>query len=220
MLINEIFKSISGESVNAGYPTIFIRTFGCNLKCTYCDSLYAVEGNDYKQMTPNEILQECEKLGVKRIIFTGGEPLVQKDAPQLVDLLCDNGYFVEIETNGAVNLQKFHDKLQTKRKDNLMYTMDYKTFSSGALEKMIKSNLEFLGTCDVIKFVVGSTEDLELMENVLNNNDIKAIPFVSPIFGDIEPKEIVKYLLDKNLTQCRFQLQIHKFVWDVNKRGV
>lgn len=220
MLINEIFVSISGEAARAGFPVIFIRTFGCNLKCSYCDSLYAIEGKDYKEMTVCEIIQECLTYGIRRVVLTGGEPLLQKDAPVLVSLLCDNGFEVEIETNGAVDLREFHEKVKTQRIDLLSYTMDYKTISSEMSDKMIKENLEFLSICDVIKFVVGSQEDLEQMKDIIKYNDLKCQVFVSPVFGKIEPKDIVKFILDNDLRNCRFQLQIHKFVWPSDMRGV
>ena len=220
MKINEIFKSISGEAARAGYPVIFIRTYGCNLRCGYCDTMYSVEGGEYKNMTPSQIVGECYNYGVKRVILTGGEPLIQPDAAELVDLLCDYGYEVEIETNGAVDLQVFHQKLKTKRIDLVSYTMDYKTLSSEMSGKMLASNLEFLGKKDVIKFVVGCREDLEQMDCVISNNEVNAQVFVSPVFGNIEPKEIVEYILDNNLSNCRVQLQLHKLIWDVNQRGV
>lgn len=220
MKINEIFKSISGEAARAGFPVIFIRTYGCNLRCTYCDSMYALEGGDYKVMTPQEILGECYNYGVKRVILTGGEPLLQPDAADLVNLLCDNGYEVEIETNGAINLATFHQKITTKRIDLLSYTMDFKSVSSGAAHQMKIENLEFLGSKDVLKFVVGSAHDLKQMRAILDTCEIKAQVFVSPVFGKIEPHEIVDFILQNNMKDVRMQLQIHKLIWDKDKRGV
>lgn len=220
MKINEIFKSISGEAARAGFPVIFIRTYGCNLRCTYCDSMYAIEGGDYITMDPQGILKECENLGVKRVILTGGEPLLQPDMPELVDLLCDNGYEVEVETNGAVDLQDFHKKVTTKRNDLLTYTMDFKSLTSGMSHKMVINNFEFLTSRDVVKFVVGCKQDLEHMKAVLDSCKVMAQVFVSPIFGDIEPAEIVQFVLDNNLNNVRVQLQIHKIIWDKDKRGV
>lgn len=220
MKINEIFKSISGEASRAGYPATFIRTFGCSLLCNYCDTLYAVKGCDYVEMTPEQILEECNKLGVKRIVLTGGEPLIQKDAAQLCSLLCQNNYEVEIETNGKEDLAKFQTQLGARRNNNLTYTMDYKTFTSGMVHQMCQRNLSFLTSRDVIKFVVGSKEDLELMANVLDNNKVAAQVFVSPVFGAIDPKDIVDFILANNMLECRLQLQIHKLIYPVNMRGV
>jgi len=221
MKINEIFKSISGEAAKAGFPVIFIRTYGCNLRCSYCDTMYAVEGGEYKEMTPKEILETCENMNLKRVVFTGGEPLIQPDAAELVDLLCNNGYEVEIETNGAVSLPKFHQTLRTKNKYKLSYTMDYKGHSSLMTKKMIEENLEFLLDKDVLKFVVGCSEDLMQVYETLKHYDIRAQVFISPVFGKIEPKEIVDFILTNSfLTDCRVQLQLHKLIWDVNQRGV
>ena len=225
MKINEIFKSISGEAKNAGYPTTFIRTYGCNLRCSYCDTMYALERDDYKIMTPREIVEKCNNLGVSRVIFTGGEPLIQPDAPELVDLLCNNNYEVEIETNGAVNLNEFHNKLKTNRKSSVSYTMDYKSISSEMNNKMINGNLSFLTSKDCLKFVVGSQEDLRQMHGVLTMHElthgkIKAQVFISPVFGKIEPAEIVDYILDNGLHYCKVQIQMHKVIWNPEKRGV
>lgn len=219
MKINEIFKSISGEAARAGYPVIFIRTYGCNLRCGYCDTMYAVEGGEYTVMTPAQILYECLQLGVKRVVLTGGEPLIQPDAGQLIDLLCDNGFEVEVETNGAVDLGAFHLGLKTNRIDLLSYTMDYKTAGSGMIDKMVHGNLTFLGPKDVLKFVV-CEGDLRDVKAILRTFDIQAQVFISPIFGQIEPKQIVEFILENKLYNCRVQLQMHKFIWDVNQRGV
>lgn len=220
MKINEIFKSISGEAARAGFPVIFIRTYGCNLRCSYCDTVYAIENGEYEEMTPEQILEWCQGDSIKRVVITGGEPLLQPDMPQLIDLLCDTGYEVEVETNGAVDLASFHNKLQTKRMDLLSYTMDYKTDSSLMSSYMLKENLEFLGVQDVIKFVVGSIADLQQACDVLSSNKVEAQVFVSPVFGNIKPKEIVEFVLQNKLYNWRVQLQLHKLIWPVDMRGV
>lgn len=220
MKINEIFKSISGEGAKAGLPTTFIRTYGCNLRCSYCDSMYAVEGGEYTKMTPHEIESKCNKLGVRNIILTGGEPLIQPDAPELVDLLCDYGYGVEIETNGAVDLVAFHNKLKTTNKSELRYTMDVKLIDSNMFPNMLLDNLHFLGKQDVVKFVVGSLVDLQQMSCILKHHEVNAQVFVSPVFGKIDAQQIVDYILENNLNYVRVQIQLHKVIWDKNKRGV
>lgn len=220
MKINEIFKSISGEASNAGLPVTFIRTYGCNLRCSYCDTMYAVEGGEYTKMTPHEIESKCYDLGVKRVILTGGEPLIQPDASELVDLLCDCGYEVEIETNGAVDLPAFHNKLKTNSRSGLSYTMDVKSPSCGMFANMNLDNLQFLGKKDVVKFVVGNLDDLDSMYGILTNMEVDAQVFVSPEFGKITPEEIVNYILEKKLHNVRVQVQLHKIIWDPQKRGV
>ena len=212
MKINEIFRSISGESINAGYLAIFIRTFSCNLRCSYCDSMYSVEGQDYIEMSVEEIVEFISQWSTKRVVFTGGEPLLQKDADELIGELANRGYIVEVETNGAVPLGMFPTS------DSIIYTMDWKCPSSGMNSKMISRNLELLNEHDVIKFVVGSEEDLDEAAKIIPQT--RAIPFISPVFGKIEPKDIIEYMKDHNMDTARFQLQIHKFVYDPNAKGV
>ena len=138
MLINEIFSSIDGEGIRTGFPVTFIRTYGCNLLCSYCDTLYAVDPqteedkqNAFTSMEIDEILEKCIELKNRKITFTGGEPLIQKDAPELVARLLEEGFEVNIETNGAVDLREFNDKLIDVLSDDellnkMIYTLDYK----------------------------------------------------------------------------------------------
>lgn len=223
MKINEIFYSIEGEGIRAGIPCIFIRTYGCNLNCSYCDSNYACKGDEYVEMTPVEILNKISDYPTKYVTLTGGEPLLQKGAINLIEDLCRHGYKVNIETNGAVDLSsinKFREEHWRLLSDDLIITMDWKSISSGMSSAMLIDNLKYLKSQDVLKFVVGSNEDLIQMKQFLDSNRIytKNI-FVSPIFGDIEPKTIVEFILS-NTPNVRMQLQIHKFIWDANMRGV
>ena len=212
MKINEIFRSISGESINAGYLTIFIRAFSCNLRCSYCDSLYSVEGNGYTEMSVDEIVEFIGQWTTKRVVYTGGEPLLQHDAKDLIFKLANGGYIVEVETNGAVALDSF------PKSDSIIYTMDWKCPSSGMNDKMIAHNLSLLRENDVIKFVVGSEEDLDEAAKIIQQTS--ATPFISPVFGNIEPRDIVFYMKDHNMDTARFQLQLHKYVWPIDMRGV
>ena len=218
-----------GKSV---ITTSIAPTNACNLHCSYCDTLYAVDpqteedkANAYVSMTPEEILEKCCEFNLNKITFTGGEPLIQKDAPELVAALLDNGYEVNIETNGAVDLTVFEEKLVDILQDdsllnNLIYTLDYKCPTSGMEDKMIMENLGFLIDSDVLKFVVGSQGDLDKMKAILEEYTPTAQVFVSPVFGQIEPKDIVEYVLANNLQEVRVQIQLHKIIWPVNMRGV
>lgn len=198
-----------------------------------CDTLYAVDPtsigeaveDNYVSMSIEEIVNKCNELNCSKITFTGGEPLIQKDAPELVAALLDAGYEVNIETNGAVDLKPFNDRLIDVLNDdellnNLIYTLDYKCPSSGMEDKMILSNIDFLNHIDVLKFVVGSSEDLDKMKSIVEEYTPECNIFVSPVFGQIEPKEIVEYILANNLEQIRIQLQLHKIIWPVDARGV
>jgi 7-carboxy-7-deazaguanine synthase len=227
MLINEIFKSIDGESKRAGQIATFIRTVGCCLRCDYCDSKYTWSARDEtsnnKEMTIEDILQVCDKLNSRNITFTGGEPLLQKDSDKLINTLADNGYDVSIETCGAIDFTKRDWFINNN--ENVWVCVDYKCYASGEQDQMIPLEAFCkLRDRDVIKFVVGSKKDLNLAKEVINhlrNNGVKCCAYLSPVFGMIEPEQIVSFMLENNLQDnVKFQLQLHKFVWDPNKRGV
>lgn len=226
MQINEIFSSIEGEGIRAGYLATFIRTQFCNLECRYCDTLYSLTaekdlmGNlPYKNMSIDQILQQVKLLGNDRVTLTGGEPLIQKEARQLIDRLLDEGYRVNIETNGAVPINDF---LYFRNKDmtKLIVTMDWKSPYSGMRDKMIEENLAALRSIDVLKFVVATKEDLDDMKKTIESNDLYCNIFVSPVFGQIEGSDIVDYLKIKNLQNVRVQCQLHKVFWHPQQRGV
>lgn len=216
MLVNEIFRSIEGEGIRAGYPAIFIRLFGCNLGCSYCDTKYSCSGADYVEKSVDEILAECSKYhSVNRVTLTGGEPLIHKDIRLLVYELLAKGYEVNIETNGSIDIEPFVNM------EKVIITMDWKSPSSGMNELMNKRNLPLLRPQDVLKFVVGTTADLFNMTTTMEHYEIKAQPFISPVFGKIAPQSIVAFMLTvPALKDCRLQIQLHKVIWDPNTRGV
>lgn len=229
MKINEIFYSIEGEGIRAGHPCVFIRTFGCNLNCSYCDSQYACYGDDYKEMSVSDILVEVKKYPTRYITITGGEPLLQdkEEMTSLILSLLSLNYYVNIETNGAVDLNYYqglrYDEVEDFRSGKFIFTMDWKSSSCGMSKFMKTHNLSCLTTCDVLKFVVGSKQDLVEMQNLLESNQYLYSTvniFVSPVFGNIDPKDIVKFITENGLYKARMQLQIHKFIWDPNERGV
>ena len=220
MKVCEIFRSIEGEGLRTGLPAVFIRLHGCNLRCSYCDSMYAVEGGDYKQMNVTQVLDAVKKFsGITHVTLTGGEPLIHQNVEDLLSKLSGNGYRVNIETNGTVPC-KWHFP-------GLFYTMDWKCKSSGMSVKMKMENLETLGSEDVLKFVVGTIEDLEETETVVKSlaekKDDMPHLFVSPVFGNLSNEEIVNWLLNSNImvkNNVRFQVQLHKIIWDPERRGV
>lgn len=217
--VSEIFSSIEGEGVRAGLPTTFIRLFGCKLFCSYCDSRYACEGTDYADLTIDSILEIVGEIGIKSVTVTGGEPLEQENVYDLIEELLRLDYNVNVETNGSIDLLKLVS-LEDEH-DNLIITMDWKSKSSNMSSFMIPKNLELLRNRDVLKFVVSSDEDLHQMNEILTfNPDIKAIPFVSPIWGKVEPSYLVNYILDSELYRVRIQLQLHKIIWNPDRRGV
>lgn len=215
--VNEIFLSIDGEGVRTGLPTVFIRLYGCNLKCSYCDTRYSCENREYKLMPLMDILEQVLSYGVPRVTLTGGEPLIHEGVKDLINSLVANDIEVNIETNGAVDLNDFWEY---KHNSKVIFTMDYKCASSGMEDKMILWNLYLLQPKDVIKFVVSNYNELEKMEYILEETGCKAQPYVSPVFGAIEPKELVEYILENKLNNVKVQVQLHKIIWNPNMRGV
>lgn len=215
LLVNEIFGSIDGEGLRTGELATFIRLTGCNLRCRYCDTKYAFK--EGKLLTIDDILKEVSKIGYKNITLTGGEPLISKNSYLLIDKLMKQGYRVNIETNGAIDITPLLDK-------NVLITMDYKTKSSGMNNKMIKDNLIKLRDNDVLK-IVCNKEDFNDIKELLKNNDIKSYIYFSPIYKEIEPYELVKFLKELhnegiNTDKIRIQVQLHKIIWNPNERGV
>jgi len=212
LTINEIYLSVQGESTWAGLPCVFVRLTGCDLRCTYCDTEYAFyEG---KKRPLQEIFDEVVPLDCPLVEITGGEPLLQKNVLPLMTALCDAGKTVLIETSGAHDISKIDRRVHR--------IMDLKTPSSGECGRNLFFNIGFLEERDEVKFVLGSREDYEwtrqqIREHSLNKR-VRAV-LLSPIFGKIEPRDIVDWMLADKLP-ARFQLQMHKFIWEPRARGV
>ena len=219
MRVAEKFISINGEGVRAGELAVFVRFQGCNLRCHYCDTKWALAKDcPYEEMSPEQIHAYTKRTGIKNVTLTGGEPLLHKDMDRLLAiLLADEDLRVEIETNGAVDLKKF-----CACPGRPVFTMDYKLPSSGFERTMVLDNFELLSKDDTVKFVSGSTEDLERAYEIIREYDLlrKCHVYFSPVFGDIEPAEIVSFMMDHKLNEARLQIQMHKVIWDPDKRGV
>lgn len=209
MLVNEIFLSIQGESMSVGFPTIFVRFTGCNLRCSYCDTTYAYE--EGKEMSPNEVFEEVKNLHYKRVCITGGEPLLQKELNILLGLLKD--YRVTIETNGAVSIKDL------QLLEGHSFVMDMKVPSSGCSDQMILSNFGYLRDRDEIKFVIGDREDYNWAKEIIRHNYSKGIITFSPVYGKINYEDMVSWILADRL-EVRFQIQLHKLIWGIHKTGV
>ena len=210
--INEIYQSIQGESSWAGWPCVFIRLTACDLRCTYCDTEYAFY--DGKKRLVSEILAEVLALDCPMVEVTGGEPLLQKNVLPLMTQLCDAGKTVLIETSGAHDISKIDPRVHR--------IMDLKTPSSGECARNLWSNIEHLEKRDEVKFVIGSREDYEWSREqvrIHRLNERCGCVLFSPIFGKIEPREIVDWIIADKLP-VRFQLQMHKFIWPPLQRGV
>jgi len=209
--INEIYFSIQGESTKAGLPCVFVRLTYCNLRCKYCDTEYAFyEGKD---LSIDEIISEVKKYECKLVEITGGEPLVQKEAIILMEKLCDSGYEVLLETGGSLPVKEIDRRVKI--------IMDLKCPSSGMLKKNYYENINFIKPSDEIKFVIGSREDYEWTKDILIKYNLtkKSIVLFSVVFGELEPVKLVEWILEDKL-DVRFQLQMHKFIWEPTTKGV
>ncbi len=212
LTINEIYESIQGESTWAGMRCVFVRLTFCNLRCTYCDTEYAFyEGT---KMTLEEIAAKVLSYDCPLVEITGGEPLLQRSVLPLMESLCEAGKTVLLETSGAIDISSVDPRVHR--------IMDLKTPSSGESEQNRLSNVSHLTMRDEVKFVLGSEQDYEWAKNVIWEFDLtqrcKAVLF-SPVFGKIEPQEIVEWVLRDKLN-VRFQLQMHKFIWEPSRRSV
>lgn len=234
----EIFSSISGEGISSGEVVSFVRVAGCNLRCHYCDTQYSYDeiGEGKCYLTPEEIVKELHKLGCEKIICTGGEPLELGKVKRLLPLyLAVQGFDVRIETNGASPLYTTDEIAQLGvDSDELMvhYTMDVKTPSSGMADhNIIQDNFNKLKKGDEVKFVVGSEEDIAFAMDVIHSQmeslaQNEVILNFSPVFGQMEPARLVEVIKNQNRffqnyqLQVRLSLQIHKYIWPPEARGV
>lgn len=218
--VAEKFLSINGEGLRAGQPAVFIRFRGCNLKCSYCDTAWA-QGEDCPAeiMTENEILEYILSTGVKCCTLTGGEPVLREGFDKLCELLSkQENLRTEIETNGSADLCY----IAAQRGENIVFTMDYKLPSSGMEQHMNTDNFKYIAERDCVKFVCGGREDLDRAYEIINEYGLseRCSTIFGPVFGRIEPAEIVDFILEKKLMSSRVQLQLHKFIWEPDKRGV
>ena len=199
----------------------------CNLRCVYCMPEEGVKSLSHAEiLTYDEILRICRcaaDLGIRKIKLTGGEPLVHTDSAELVSKLTEIGCDVNIETNGAVDIVDFLGKVP--KSDNLFFTIDYKLPSSGMTAKMIWNNFINLRPCDVIKFVIGSDEDMNLTIDIVKKlkqvyTEMPHI-YLGAVYGMYDAQKLVNIMLKEPvLCDATFQIQLHKVIWDPEERGV
>lgn len=215
----EKFISINGEGIRCGQLAIFIRFAGCNLNCSYCDTMWANEKDvNFEYMSSAEIYEYIKSTGVKNVTLTGGEPLLQDGIVELLEMLSkDKELHIEIETNGSVNLENF-----SKIENSASFTMDYKLPSSNMEDKMNLDNLSYLTKKDTIKFVSGTLEDLQKVKYIIDKFNLieKTNIYISPVFGKISMDSIVEFMKDNKLNEVTLQVQLHKVIWDPSERGV
>lgn len=211
MKINEIYHSIQGESSYAGLPCTFVRLTYCNLRCSYCDSEFAFyEGRD---MTIAQVMEAVGTLKCPLVEITGGEPLLQAEVYPLMKELLARGYRVLLETSGCVDISRVDPRV--------IKVMDLKCPGSGESWKNHFPNLDFLQPYDEIKFVLGSREDYNWALNIIREHRLaeRFVVLISTVFGAIEPRQVVAWILEDQLP-VRFQLQLHKYIWPAETRGV
>lgn len=209
--INEIFHSIQGESTNTGLPCVFIRLTGCNIRCDYCDTEYAFfEG---KSFSIEEVVEKVKSYNCKLVELTGGEPLLQKGSIELMKILADEGFDVMLETNGSIDISEVDKRVKI--------IMDLKGPSSKEVDKNLYENIDLLKNTDEVKFVIADKKDFDWAKETVGKYELdkKAIVLFSPSFGNIAMEELVKWILKDNLN-VRFQMQIHKYIWSPEMRGV
>ncbi len=203
--ITEIFYSLQGEARTVGRPTVFVRLTGCPLRCGYCDSAYAFHGGERLELAA--ICQQVAQYSPQYVCVTGGEPLAQKNCLPLLQMLCDQGYEVSLETSGALTVEGVDSRVSK--------VVDVKTPGSGEVERNCWQNLPLLGRRDQLKFVICDRQDYEWAKFKLAEHDLAGRVddvLFSPCHDRVEPADLAQWILDDNL-QVRFQMQLHKLLW-------
>lgn len=208
MRICEIFDSIQGEGLTMGAPTVFVRTVGCNLRCSWCDTGYSFDGGT--EMSVDEVI---DRVGdCFRVCFTGGEPMLQPDALELIQRLTSKGIQVVLETNGSIDLSSVPNN------PLVMISMDIKCPSSGMTDRMLLSNLGLLSKKDQLKFVIKDEGDLDFAVNFLREHQVDT----NVIFGPVGGTDRLEWLVDRVLKEkmdVRVLPQLHKIIWG-DRKGV
>ncbi len=209
--VNEIYHSIQGESSKSGLPCVFVRLTYCNLRCTYCDTEYAFYEGEDKSI--EEIINEVKKYNCKLVEVTGGEPLVQKECLELMKKLCNEGFDVMLETGGSLPIKDIDERV--------LIIMDLKCPSSKMEKKNLYENINFLKPKDELKFVIGNREDYDWSKEIISKYDLKNKSEIlfSVVFGELEPVSLVNWIIEDKL-DVRYQLQMHKYIWHPETKGV
>jgi 7-carboxy-7-deazaguanine synthase len=211
MKVCEIFASIQGESTYAGLPCIFVRMTRCNLRCTYCDTTYAYD--EGSEMTMEEIIDAVRGYGLNLIEITGGEPLLQKDAGALISRLLDLDFEVLVETNGSLDIGEVDRRA--------IIIMDMKTPGSGMSDSMRMENLALLKKSDELKFVITNKADYDWARTMVRQFSLseKSTVLFSPVYGKLSPSGLSKWIIADKLP-VRMNLQLHKYMYNPDQRGV
>lgn len=211
MKVCEIFTSIQGESSYMGMPCTFVRLSGCNLSCAYCDSEFASKPG--MELSEDEIIGEVSLIGVNLVEITGGEPLLQKGTLHLIERLINEGNKVLVETNGSLPIRDIDPRATI--------ILDIKTPGSGMFEEMDFTNLEYIKPTDEVKFVLMDRADYKWARDFIHRYalDAKCMVLLSPAFGRLEPQDLCAWMIEDRVP-ARLNLQIHKYIFGPDKKGV
>ncbi|MBL7544571.1 MAG: radical SAM protein [Bdellovibrionaceae bacterium] len=209
--INEVFYSIQGESSWVGHPTVFVRTTGCNLRCTYCDTKYSYYEGDFRET--EQLMNQIRQHKTRYVCITGGEPLLQKAILPFMDQLVSQNYLVSLETSGSKSIESVNP--------NVKVILDVKTPDSGAAESFLFSNLKHINPLTEFKFVICSEKDFEWSEEFCRQHELfgKFTILYSPSYGEVSERWLAERILAKN-SIARMQIQLHKKIWSPDARGV
>lgn len=209
--ITEIYPSIQGESTHAGKPCVFVRLTGCNLRCTWCDSAFTFTGGQWRMLS--EVVDEASSHGIRTVEVTGGEPLLQPAAIPLMQRLLDRGHEVLLETSGSLSIERVPEAVHV--------ILDLKPPDSGEVERNLWENLALLRPHHEVKFVIASRRDYEWARDVLRQHQLaeRCTVLISPAWGLVPLADVAAWIVEDKLP-VRFQVQLHKVVWDPAARGV
>ncbi len=202
--ISEIFYSLQGEAATVGIPTVFIRLTGCPLRCIYCDTAYAFSGGEKKNF--GQILDQVRRYKTRYITVTGGEPLAQPACIDLLKLLVEENYHVSLETSGALDVSAVDSRV--------VKVLDFKTPASGELDKNLYGNIDFLNQTDQVKFVIADQNDYQWSKTMIEEYRLaeRCHVLFSPVMGQMPPEQLADRVLADQLP-VRFQIQLHKYLW-------
>ncbi len=212
LTVNEIFHSIQAESTHAGRPCVFVRLTACDLRCRWCDTSYAF--HEGRKMSVDDVVADIDAYGCQTVEVTGGEPLLQPDVFPLMERLLEAGKTVLVETGGHRSIADVPT--------GVIRIMDIKCPGSGEAGKNDWSNLALLGRTDEVKFVLSGRNDYEYARDIVRNEHlpsrVNAVLF-SPVHGELDPKQLSEWVIADRL-DVRVQLQVHKYIWSPDTRGV